>query len=408
MMKGSRFFRVILPFLIIILGIGVMAALVKSRSAPKKEAKTELGVLVRVFNAEKTSRRVVVTGTGTVKAARELTVIPQVSGRVTSIAPGLVSGGFFKKGEVLFEIEKTDYELALERARAAKARAEYDLAMIESKARVARAEWERLNRGSDKEPNPLVVYEPQMKDAKAALRSAEAAMEQAKVDLERTRITAPFNCRVRSEEVELGQYVRSGTGVAVLAGTDKAEITVPLPLDELHWLHIPRDGAGKASTATVRMKVNGSKYGWKGRVVRSVGEVDQTDRMMHVVASVSDPYGLSGAESGRPALPLGTFVEVEFLGKKLDGVFIIPRTALRDGSTVWTVGTEGKLRIKEVRPVRIEREDVIVGEGLTEGDRIILTNLTGAAEGLKLRVVGDETGKGTGKVEKVASVEKGS
>jgi len=168
---------------------------------------------------------------------------------------------FFPSGDLLFEIEAVDYQLAVVRARAVQAQAELELAKVESSALVARREWEGLvmnNPVTDKneKPNPLVLYEPQIKKARADVAAAGAALKQAELDLQRTRIYAPFDCRVRSEGIEAGQYVRAGSSVAVLAGTETAEIVVPLSLEELQWLRVPRQGSeDKGSPAKVRIRV---------------------------------------------------------------------------------------------------------------------------------------------------------
>lgn len=384
----ARLLKIAVPLLIVLGGIGVMVALVSNRPAPKKEVRKDLGALVEAIVVKSGRQTVTVKGTGTVGAAEAITVIPQVSGRVTFLSPALVAGGFFKKGETLFEIDRTDYRLALDQAVAAMARAEYDLARMESQAKVARSEWERINRDKG-DPNPLVVYEPQLKDAMAALKSAEASVERARVDLERTKVAAPFNCRVRTEEIDLGQFVRAGSPVAELAGTDEAEITVPLQLDELHWVDIPRAPGQKGAKAEVVMNVGGRRFVWKGRVVRSAGEVGLKDRMMEVVVSVADPYMLKGNDVKRPALAVGAFVDVVIRGRRLSGVFLIPRRALRDDSTVWTIDAEGRLRIKKVETARIESDSVIVSEGLMDGERVVVTTLSGAADGMKLRTVAE-------------------
>lgn len=384
---NKKYLKTALPFFIVLFGAGVMAALVSSRPEPKKEAKGDPGALVRVLEVKKQDRRITVEATGTVRAAREVTVIPQVSGRVTRLAPSFVSGGFFREGGLLFEIENTDYLLALERARAAKAAADYELATIEGQARVARSEWERLNNGNGEEPNPLVVYGPQLKSARAAVASAEAAIKQAETDLERTRVRAPFNARVRSENIDVGQYVRAGNSVAVLAGTDAAEIVVPLRLEELGWLDIPK-GAGKGgSSAVVSVDVGGSEHRWRGRVERSLGEMDPKSRMMQIVVAVDDPYGLRKGNGSRPTLAVGAFVDVLLEGRSLSGVYAIPRTAFRDNSTVWLMDGRNKLRIRKVVPLRVERTEVVIAEGLSDGDTVVLTTLSGAADGMKLRPV---------------------
>lgn len=383
----TKFLKIAVPLLIIIFGIVIMVTLVSRRPAPNREIRNDPGVLVQVFRAEKKNTEITVKGTGTVEAAQEVSVIPQVSGLVVHISPHLHVGGFFRTNDTLFKIEDTDYKLALERAIAARAKAEYELATIESQARIARAEWERINKDKQSPPNPLVVYEPQLKNAQAALASAEADVKKAELDLERTKIRAAFNSRVRSENIDIGQYVRTGTSVAVLSGTDTAEIVVPLPLDDLRWLSIPRSGDKiKGSQASVGLNVGGKWYDWHGHVVRSTGEVDPKSRMMQIVVEIHDPYGLTEKKDrARPALAVGTFVDVLIKGRTVKDVFTIPRTAFRDNSTVWVMDSTNKLKIRKVVPLRIEKQEVIIAEGIGEEDMIVVTNVSGAADGMKLR-----------------------
>ncbi len=378
-----------IPVLVILLGIVIMVTLIKTRPEPKKETRTVTGTLVRILPLRSEVIDLTIQGTGTVEAAREVSLIPQVSGRVTYVSPNLAAGGFFEKNEIIFSIEDTDYRLALEREKAAKIKAEYELATMKSQAQVARDEWERLNSGRETPPNPLVLYEPQLRSARAALDAATAAVEQAQIDLERTTVRAPFRARVRSEDIDIGQYVRNGESVAVLAGTDIAEIIVPLALEDVSWLDIPKPGeVRKGSPATVRVNIRGKTREWTGHIVRSTGEVDPDTRMMQVIIEVSDPYGLKEQKTREyPPLAFGTFVEVLMRGKTLSDVFVIPRTAFRDNSTVWLMDSDTMLRIRKVVALRMEKERVIVSEGLEEGDQLILTNITGAANGMKLRTM---------------------
>lgn len=383
----TKFLKIGVPVLIIVLGVIIMKSLVSTRQAPVREVKEDPGILVEVLKVEKEDTTVMVNGTGTVESAQEVSVIPQVSGRVVYTAPNLDVGGFFKKDDVLFEIEDTDYRLALERAVSSRAKAEYDLATIESKAKVARSEWDRINKDNETPPNPLVLYEPQLKSAKAALAAASAQIEQAMLDLERTKIRAPFNARVRSESIDIGQYVRSGTSVAVLAGTDRAEIAVPMPLDKLRWLNVPRHGERQnGADAKVSLHIGGMIQAWSGHVVRSTGEVDPRTRMTQLIVEIKDPYGLKTRnENSYPSLAAGTFVDIQIKGKTLKDVIIIPRTSFRDNSTVWVMDKDNKLHIKEVDPLRLEKDKVIIGEGIDDGEMIVLTNISGAANGMKLR-----------------------
>jgi RND family efflux transporter MFP subunit len=388
MSTKTKLIKIGIPVALIVIGFIIMKVLVSSHPAAVKHVKKDPGILVEVLRAEKEEAAMTVKGTGTVKSSQEISVIPQVNGEVVYTAPGLYVGGFFKKGSVLFRIEDTDYRLALEQAQSSKANTEYELAKIEGQAEIARNEWDKINKGNETPPNPLVLYEPQLKSSKAALGSASAKVDQAKLDLARTEIKAPFNIRIRAENIEIGQYVKSGSSVAVLAGSDTAEIAVPLTTEQLRWLDVPRHGERENGTdALVSLNIGGTIYKWKGHVVRSTGEVDQKSRMMQVIVEIKDPYGLKANTDGRPTLAAGSFVKVVINGKKLKDVFVIPRTAFRDNSTVWTMDKENMLKIKKVKTLRLERERVIISEGIDDGDMIVLTNLSGAANRMKLRTI---------------------
>lgn len=389
MSAKAKLIRIALPLLIIAAGVLAARVLIITHPEPKKEVRESPGALVETVTVSRGERQVLVNGTGTVQARQQVEIIPQVSGRVVEISPSLVVGGFFRQGELLFRVEDADYRLAIDRAQAALAKSEFDLATVEGQSRVARQEWERLDLSGGKEPpTPLVLYEPQLKNAQASLLSARAALRQAEIDLERTAVLAPFAGMIRSESVDLGQLVRSGSPVVTLAGTDEAEIVVPLPLPELGWLQIPRPGAKEpGSPATVQLTTGGRTFEWHGRIVRSLGEVDPQGRMARVVVAIDDPYGLKAQDAARQELAIGTFVQVVLHGETLPSVAVLPAAALRDGQQVWLMN-DNILKFRQVEVVRRTREEIVIGAGLQDGERVVLTNVAGAAEGMKLRPIG--------------------
>lgn len=377
----------LLPLLIILIGVALTIILVKTRSVPQRSVRSFSGPLVEVMQVVNAHKQVVVSGTGSVQAKQEADITPRVSGQVEYISSRMVDGGFFKKGELLFRIEKIDYELALERARANLAQAELELLRNESLAEIARLEWGRIADDQTRQANPLTLYEPQMKSAEAQVAAAGSSVKQAELDLTRTSVRAPFNCYVRDEHIDVGQYVRAGNKVATVAGTDAVEIIVPLQLEELAWLQVPRRGrVEKGSAATVRMLVGADHNEWQGRIVRALGEIDPRNRMAKVVIDVIDPFGKKKkAAENRAELTPGMFVEVLLHGVELADVITIPRGALRDNDTVWIVDENEKLKIVKVEIARRERQEVLVRSGLEPGDQVILTGLAAAADGMLLR-----------------------
>jgi len=377
--------RALLPLLVIVVALVLTFVLVKSRKAPIPHEIPYLGPLVEVMTLAKTSRQVVVSGTGSAQSRYEVGITPQVKGRVSELSSEMVAGGTFRKGELLFAIEDVDYQLAIALAQSSLAQADLALLRNENLADLARKEWYALNADSAVEPNPLVVYEPQLKSARAQRDAAQANVKQAELNLQRTKVFAPFNCYVRSEQLEIGQFLNAGSPVAAIAGLDQVEIVVPLPLSELVWLQVPRNGTKQGSLARVELQSGGQLFHWQGEITRALGEIDPRNRMARVVVTVAEPFPRqTGGNLLHDLLP-GMFVEVHLQGEKLSGVIAVPRGALRDNDTVWIVDDKNRLHIREVDILRRERDEVLIRSGLDGSERIILSNLSGAAEGMLLR-----------------------
>lgn len=379
--------RALLPFLVIVIALVLTFVLVKSRKTPKPHEAPHLGPLVEVGILTKANRQILVSGTGSAQSRYEVSITPQIKGRVSELSPQMVAGGTFQKGEMLFAIEDVDYQLAIAHAQATLAQAELELLRNENLADLARKEWHSLNSESDLEPNPLVVYEPQLKSARALRDAAQANVKQAELNLQRTRVFAPFDCYVRSEQLEIGQFLNAGAPVATVAGIEQIEIVVPLPLEEIVWLQVPRKGTKqRGSLAKVELQSGGRTFHWQGEITRSLGEIDPRNRMARVVVTVNDPFTEDTEKANllNDLLP-GMFVNVQILGEELSDIISVPRGAIHDNDTIWVIDDENRLHIREVDILRRERDEVLIRSGLDANEKIVLTNLSGAAEGMLLR-----------------------
>ena len=387
MKTKGRFITTALPVIVLMVGIAAMILLIKSRPAPTKQARPATGALVRIMAAVPENRRAEVHSTGTVQANRQISIITQVSGQVTSLSPQCVAGGFVRAGELLFAIDSADYRLAQDQAGAAVAKAEADLATARGQAEVARQEWERFG-DARAAVNPLVLHEPQLQTAEANLAAARAGLAQARLNLGRTEVRAPFNCLILSEELDLGLTVRAGTPVARVIGTDEAEVVVPLPMEELPWCSVPRNGGKPAgSSVTLTAVIGDRQYRWQGTITRSLGEVDPKGRMARLAIRVTDPYRLQGGGKSDFDLTMGMFVDVTIHGKSIGTVIPVPRQAIRQDSMVWLMDDAQKLRLRPVTVIRFTDDEALVTEGLAAGDKVVLTALNGAADGMALRPV---------------------
>ena len=376
-----------LPVLIILGGAAIMFGLAKSRRAPVRAAPRSQGALVDVIEVKTADRRVFLTGTGTVAPRHEVILIPQVTGKIEWVHPDLAAGGRFLEGAELLRIEQADYLLAVERAQVQIAQADYQLEVTRANAAIAEREWALMNavqerRGAQAtsgEPNPLVLHEPQLRQAQAGLTSARAALSAAELSLERTILRAPFNCRVRRQHASPGQLVGPSSQIAVLYATDLVEIEVGLHVADLAWLEM------LGTNAEVTLDTGEATYAWSGRVDRRIGVMDEVGRLARVVVQVTDPFEL---EPGRPELSIGSFVSVAIAGRWVRQTIPIPRRALREKRTVWVVDSNETLGIRAVTLHRLTPTEAFVADGLTDGDRVVLTSLSGAAPGMHLRIAG--------------------
>jgi RND family efflux transporter MFP subunit len=371
-----------------VLGLGVLGVIVLLATRPEVAPRTPdvVAPLVRVVDVELADLPLSVSTHGTVAPRTESALIPEVSGRVLEISPSLVSGGFFASGDLLIRIDPRDSEIALERARAAVARTASEEARANAELTRGRALAAR-DFASDAQLDDAVRNQAV---AAAALREARAALVQAERDLARTSLRAPFDGRVRDESVDVGQFISRGAAVATLYAVDWAEVRLPVPDEELAFLDLPMVWRGEQADALgpeVKLfaRFGGAEHEWRGRVVRTEGEIDAQSRMVHVVARVEDPYG-RGADATRPPLAVGLFVRGEIQGRTAPGVAVLPRSALRADGRVLVLGDDGRLRFRDVEVLRTLRDEVVVSGGLATGERVCVSPLEMVVDGMHVRV----------------------
>lgn len=379
--------KIVLPILVLIAGLVATVIMVQARPDVEKTPVAAQPPLVRVVEVEPADLRLDVSSQGTVAPRTEAQLVAEVAGRIGSVSPRFESGGFFRRGETLLEIDRRDYQLAVTGARAQIAQAQVALAREEAEAAVARAEWSELGRG---EADPLVLREPQLAEARARVAAAEAALAKAELDLERATVTAPFKGRVRATRVDLGEFVNRGTPLAVLYSVDAAEIRLPVPDPELEFLDLPQSPAGGAGPRVELVtEFAGGRRSWSGRIVRTEGEIDPQTRMVYLVARVDDPYGLE-TETATP-LAVGLFVQATIEGRTFEQVVRLPRETLRGSSTVAVVDRDDRVRLRPVEVLRSGADHVVINGGLARGERVLLSNLDALVDGMRVRVADRES-----------------
>jgi RND family efflux transporter MFP subunit len=384
-MKSKHIWHALLTAAFIGLGVFVFIVITANKPQLKRTDPPTPVPMVRVVAVQVETVSVPIVGQGTVRPLREIQIIPEVSGRVLSVSPALVSGGGFKNGETLLRIDPTDYELAVTLAQARIKDSVSSLRLMEEEAAAARDEWRLLN--ADKadtldQPPPLVAKLPQLEAAKAQLAADRADLQKALLNLERTEIKAPFDGRVIEENAGAGQYVSPGQPVATIFSTEVAEIVVPLEDESLYWFHVPgfTPGDGPGAPATVSARIAGRNLTWQGRVDRSEGKVDERTRMINVIVRVEAPYAT------KPPLAAGLFASVEIQGRTIPEAAIVPRAALRENDRVWVVDDTGRLAFRDIEVARLYPDRAILTDGLRAGELVVISPLNAVTDGMAVRI----------------------
>jgi RND family efflux transporter MFP subunit len=377
----------VLPILVVLLGVVAATGLLRVRPMVATHRAARPLPLVRAMAVQLQDVQLRVEAQGSITPRTESDLVAEVAGRITWVSPNLAAGGFFEKDELLARIDASDYELAVERAEAALTRAQSELAL-------ARAHLERRRSLAERGVVSAAALDEAVsaeRVATAVVRDARAFRSQARRDLERSRIVAPFAGRVREKRVDVGQFVSRGVGVARIYAVDYAEVRLPIPDREAAFLDLPIDYRGEAGESDgpevlLRARFAGREYTWTGTIVRTEGEMDPRTRMIQTVARIQDPYGRS-AQPERPPLAVGMFVKAEISGRLLEDIVVLPRSALRGRDQVVVVDAENRLRLRRIEILRKERETVVIAGGLAPGELVCTSPLETVDEGSEVKIV---------------------
>lgn len=383
--------NLLLCLVIIAVGLG-LAEYIKNTSPKAQKRAPERNIpRVETLALFPGDHQVSISAMGSVVPAREMTLKSRVSGQVESIHPEFVTGGFIGQGERILKIDPQDYRLALARKESALANSQYEIKMEMGYQEVAQREWTLLNSGkpADLQDVELALRKPHLAKAQSDLAAAQAELEQAKLSLSRTDITAPFNSVVRNQYVEIGSQISTQDALAELVGTDEYWIRVSLQVDRLRWIRIPANRSETGAPVTILYR----GHRRTGRVIRLLGDLETQGRMARILVSVKDPLGLQSPQPDSPPLLIGEYVRVEIQGDRLADVYRIPRSALRDNSTIWLMGASDTLQIRSVDTVWRDNRFVLIENKIKPGDRLVVSDLAAPVDGMPVEATDNDPPK---------------
>lgn len=374
------------PLLIVAGAMGFYKYQMNTRPQAQRRPVETQALRVRVQTVKRQTRPVVIEAMGTVRAAKEVTLSPEVAGVIVAMDAAVVPGGRVHKGQVLYRIDARDYESVVEQYKSQLAGAELALTLEQASQTVARQEYALLGDIIDEQDRLLVLRKPQLENARQTVAAAQAALAKAELDVSRCTITAPFDAIIKTKHVDIGARVSPASALATLTGTDEYWVETLIPVGQLGWLRLP-DGQGQGSLAKVYNVA--SRNARQGRLIQLLGQLEEAGRMAQALVSVPDPLG-RGDNTER--LLIGAYVRVDLEGAALPDVVALPRDYVRDGQSVWVMNEKDQL---EIRPVQIAfrgREAVYITDGLNDGCRVIISDLAAPAAGMPLRLDAHSTG----------------
>lgn len=431
-------------FIILGLGVGIFVGLKKMKKPPEKKSHELLRSLI-VLPLKKETITPKVAEYAIVQSLEEVSVKAQVAGKVTFCGEGTEDGVNVKKGDIIIQIEKNDYQIAQQQAEAelaileaeskqkaqtikdatkmlAAMKDDYDLekanferskrlfdSKVYSKSEVEKAQqaMSRRNKLYIEMSNLRAKTTFQLESIKANIKKAHAMLDQAKLNLARTSIKAPIDGRIGKCNVEIGEYITLGQEICTITNDKKPALEVPVDATEAskilkvmpgkkYWLALPE--TVKVSIAWVKKP---KVCLWNGKVDRIENYDSETDTLRILVT----PTKYAGSRDYPfPLLP-GMFCKVTFFGDKIDNAFRIPFSALQFGNHVYTVDDTGILHRHKVDPFSIEGDAVIILSGLPTNEMVVIQQLPrGLVHGMKVKPM---QRKSKNETDQLPKVEKG-
>jgi RND family efflux transporter MFP subunit len=390
-----RIFRFLLPLLILLASIGFAASLISNAPKTERQRPKATKPVVEVLVLHPQKYQIKIPSRGTVTPRTETILTSEVSGRVVQVSDNFHPGGFFEAGDILLQIDPRDYHIAVTVARSEITLKQFALAQEQARSKQAKTDWDKMN--FDEPPDPLLLRTPQLEHANADLEAAHARLQQAKLDLERTTITAPYAGRIKQKSADIGQYLTTGKELAQIYASDAVEVRLPLTNEQLRYLQLPEEfrhngAAGQQPQAAVNFTLErgDQSFHWTGQLIRTEGTIDVESRQLFAIAKINDPYL---RKANRPQLKIGQFVSASITGEQLADVYVIPRGAVHDMNTVHIIDQDNTLIRRDLNILWRDDHQVIASGPLKPGERISLTRLSFAAEGISVQPADDHTGK---------------
>ncbi len=363
---------------ILTVGVFIAQALFnKTPEAPRKPRPRQAR-LVQVEPAAVKPYQIELRSLGTVMPAKSSVLQMEVAGRIQMVAKDVFPGNAIKKDQVLLSIDDRQYKNALQQRLAELAAARKEYKLESGNSAVAQREFELTGVEIKPEERDLVLRLPQLEAAKAAMEAAQLRVDQARIDLERCQLKAPYDAIVTEKLTDVGEMVSSNTSLMKVVGSHVFWIEALISEADMKWLN-----QGDGQVQIMHPSVWGADKSRDGKVLRVLPQLEENGRMARVLVAVNEPLD-------KPSLFIDSVVDMNIHGPKIEKYIVVPSAYVHEDNHVW-IAQDGKLRIKHIKILWRNQQDVVVAEGLKVGDLIITSPLSAVTDGLDIQVEGSDS-----------------
>jgi len=389
-MALSKFIRRFLPLVMLCVLAFVAYQITQSKPvAFKGHTSSESRLVVETEVLKEAPFTVMVESFGVVQARTNSELFALISGQIQSVSPRYESGAFFKRGDVLLTIDSADYAVAVQVAKGSLVNAELALAEEEARYEQAQRDWKKQSKSIKATDYALRL--PQLRAAKSDIETAKAQLTLAELNLERTKIRAPYDGRILNTFVNIGSVIGPNVQLAQIYSSDAIEVRLPVANKALRFITLPEQSKGdkqKFPQAFIENKFTEPPQIWPGRIVRTEAAIDAASQQLYVVARIDDPFQNDKNKSRRP-LKIGQFVRANISGQQLEKVISIPNSTLYQGSYVYIVKND-RLQRQPVEVLWRDQQTSVIKSGLESGQHLVTTLLGQITSGTLVEIKNED------------------
>lgn len=439
-----RFFKILIPLLVIVGTVFLAKYLLATGPKAKKKPFVKKLSIVEIMTLKKSNYSVTIKASGIVRAGTQTNLVAEVSGRITKISDTFLEGNYFKKNQILLNIDNANYKNSLAIAESDVTSSHASLAQIleeeKSTQRSLRLSQKNLSLGQkevqrirslwkkrliarsvlDAEEQKLNQLQQKQEDLQGRLNSfksrkhsveaktsaTKTRVKQEQLNLSKTMIKAPYSGRVFNKNVDVGQFVAKGGSLGKIYATDFVYVDLPLTLFKYELLGLAENfqNANQANqnkekhfpevlftSPTVLNTAKKKRSQWKGRIVRTSAALDEDSRQIKVIAKIRKPF--ERGETNSVPIRVGQYLDAKIKGRTFQQVYVLSPATVRQNKEILLL-KNNKVHIVPVEVLwNSEKETVIRSDEKIEGEALIITAMNQASEGMEVITVEEQNKK---------------